>query len=933
MRLVHLFCCFAVLLSSASCHVPRGIVDPRGNRPVEQGYKSEKCATEKAWPVCTDEEWGPKCPSGCRIAGLLDEADKELAAKIDKIRKLLDESRRHYRSTDQATKQAYDFLREKLVTDAGNDNKYVTLAEQLRQRIVSIKIKIDAQLRLLKAMKERVRLQVREMQRLETDIDIKLRSCKGSCASYAEYMIDRDSYETLEKQFTQLDSMGVQSVETVSSLRTMKSRRIKDEDVPSIYKSGLEGVREEQKQDYFADVGQLQLTLEAEGGPLDKATGTMHHVTSPAGASTGTHTTVHTVKCTKTIRKSITYTKDGPVEKTEIVGEGPGCEGMGELGLSDRALLTAAKEGKDAGGDGYTVKLSGGGSGSGSGGGGGGGGGGMTSLFPEMSSFFDSRVETGFGSRGDGALGHTETKTFRQTSRQTSHSSSSITDGSLKGFSPSFMGEDMGEFMRGEVEEDLPDIHARSLKGPSGAPQRDYAGKDCVDIIQKHASGGKSGLFKIKPGGSEEVVEVYCDQDTMLGGWVLVQQRMDGSVNFNRTWKDYRNGFGSVDQQGRDELWLGNKYLHLLTQTESILRIELVDWEGKESYAEYSIRVGPEAEGYPLGVSEYLGDAGDALVRGQTGLGAFLSHANMKFSTYDRDNDKWEENCAEMYGGGWWYNNCQSANLNGIYYKGGQYDPGSNVPYEIENGVVWLPLKPADYSLKTVRMKVRPIETITYTSRVSPLRERREIPRPGDSERRTCKAWTRQTELQSPPSHRYSRRDSGRCSAQPQHPLCTDDDWDATCPSGCRLQGLIGAAEGELLDRFGRICDRTREWRNELKSTVLMTAQIYKANRKTIVRNYVDETRYLELMEELQKKLTSLNTRTVALSEKLKSQHSKIKQQMADIYKTEVDIEIKIRSCQGSCKKAVAYWSDRESYESLEKELDFLTDSCCLKEL
>lgn len=219
-------------------------------------------------------------------------------------------------------------------------------------------------------------------------------------------------------------------------------------------------------------------------------------------------------------------------------------------------------------------------------------------------------------------------------------------------------------------------------------------------------------MFKIKPGGSQDVVEVYCDHDTLLGGWVLVQQRMDGSVNFNRTWKDYRNGFGSVDQQGRGELWLGNKYLHLLTQAESLLRVELEDWQGREFYADYSFRIGPEAEGYPLNVSEYHGDAGDALIKGQPDLGAFLSHANMKFSTYDRDSDKWEENCAEMYGGGWWYNNCQSANLNGIYFKGGQYDPGSNVPYEIENGVVWLPLKPADYSLKTVRMKVRPIATM-----------------------------------------------------------------------------------------------------------------------------------------------------------------------------------------------------------------------------
>lgn len=191
-----------------------------------------------------------------------------------------------------------------------------------------------------------------------------------------------------------------------------------------------------------------------------------------------------------------------------------------------------------------------------------------------------------------------------------------------------------------------------------------------------------------------------------------MQQRMDGSINFNRTWDNYKEGFGSVDEQGHGEVWLGNKYLHSLTQGESMLRVELEDWDGRASYAEYTISLGSEAEGYPLSVSAYVGDAGDALVKGSANLGAFLSHANMKFSTYDRDKDKWEESCAEMYGGGWWYNNCQSANLNGIYYRGGQYDLGSNTPYEIENGVVWLTFRPADYSLKTVRMKIRPVDVM-----------------------------------------------------------------------------------------------------------------------------------------------------------------------------------------------------------------------------
>lgn len=235
---------------------------------------------------------------------------------------------------------------------------------------------------------------------------------------------------------------------------------------------------------------------------------------------------------------------------------------------------------------------------------------------------------------------------------------------------------------------------------------------DCADIQQKHSSGAKSGMFKIRPEGSPKVLSVYCDQDTNLGGWLLIQQRKDGSMNFNRTWQDYKEGFSNLDGNGNGEGWLGNEYLHLLTQRDTILRVELEDWSGAEAYAEYTVQVGPESEGYALKVSQYDGTAGDPLIEGSPEDSEYTSHANMKFSTLDRDNDRWEESCAEMYGGGWWYNNCQAANLNGIYYVGGQYDPRNNVPYEIENGVVWSTFKPVDYSLKVVRMKIRPAETL-----------------------------------------------------------------------------------------------------------------------------------------------------------------------------------------------------------------------------
>lgn len=187
-----------------------------------------------------------------------------------------------------------------------------------------------------------------------------------------------------------------------------------------------------------------------------------------------------------------------------------------------------------------------------------------------------------------------------------------------------------------------------------------------------------------------------------MGGWVLVQQRQSGAVSFNRSWVEYRDGFGSVDAQGNGELWLGTHNLHLLTKGgETMLKVELEDWEGGAASAEYSVRVGSEDEGYALHVSGYEGDAGDALLVPTSNMASHWCLNGMRFSTFDRDADKWEGNCAQVFGGGWWYNSCQAANLNGVYHPGRHAPPGNN-------GVVWPTYKPDGYSLKTARMLLRP---------------------------------------------------------------------------------------------------------------------------------------------------------------------------------------------------------------------------------
>ncbi|XP_077356429.1 fibrinogen alpha chain [Festucalex cinctus] len=591
-------------------------MDPRGARPVVPNTRSEKCTTQKEWPFCTDDDWGPKCPSGCRIQGLMDQQDHSLLKKIEKVRRLVEQNQLGHRSADQVTKQTYDYLKEKLTLNSGQDDRYYNLAQSLRQRISDMKVKIDRQLQVLAALRDRVADQVADMQKLEVDIDIKLRSCKGSCEKYSEYQVDHDSYVVLDKQMNQLQGQQVQSIQSVRQLEVMQSRPLQEAlQGSTIYKSKGTG---QQKQDVFHEVKSLQLILDAEGSSSSPATISKVPGTSTSSSSS-THSksitelsggsngdlfgaggfedvklaSVDSKNCVLVTKKTTVMTQDGPVEKLVETREGgPECQS-----------LSGAK-------------------------------GGLDSLFPGLT-HVSSNIKPVHVSGVKGSDSDAKT-----------------------GFSQPFaeVGFDLGKFFTNQPEEDAPDPHARSVQSAHVQRQSDYAGKDCVDIFHKHSRGETSGLFNVKASAGAKLVSVYCHQGGLLAGWLLVQQRENGSLDFNRTWAEYRDGFGRVDAQGRGEIWLGNQNLHLLTNQgeETLLRVDMRTAEGGVTTAEYVIKVGPEEEGYPLQLSGYDGTAGDALA----------SHSGMKFSTWDRDGDTGAGNCAATHGGGWWYDNCQSANLN-----------------------------------------------------------------------------------------------------------------------------------------------------------------------------------------------------------------------------------------------------------------------------
>ncbi|PFX16338.1 Angiopoietin-related protein 7 [Stylophora pistillata] len=65
----------------------------------------------------------------------------------------------------------------------------------------------------------------------------------------------------------------------------------------------------------------------------------------------------------------------------------------------------------------------------------------------------------------------------------------------------------------------------------------------CVELYK--AGTTSSGVYSIDPDGLG-AFDVYCDQSTAGGGWTVIQRRLHGSVDFNRSWCDYKHGFGSM---------------------------------------------------------------------------------------------------------------------------------------------------------------------------------------------------------------------------------------------------------------------------------------------------------------------------------------------------------------------------------------------------
>ncbi|CAH1798228.1 unnamed protein product [Owenia fusiformis] len=177
------------------------------------------------------------------------------------------------------------------------------------------------------------------------------------------------------------------------------------------------------------------------------------------------------------------------------------------------------------------------------------------------------------------------------------------------------------------------------LNGPSKSLPTDTT--DDVDYFEK----GAPDYCYYQHNGEVNVGSVDTFRAQCRNGWLVFANRYNGSVDFNKNWTDYKNGFGSID----GEYFLGfDKILSILIQGSHKLRVELTTWPDKGNvmkYAEYgSFNLTGENDYYRLSVSDHSGTVAD-----------MMGPSNGKqFTTDDEDRDEMVgNNCASIKRGPW----------------------------------------------------------------------------------------------------------------------------------------------------------------------------------------------------------------------------------------------------------------------------------------
>uniref|UniRef100_A0A8C6FSQ4 Fibrinogen alpha chain n=1 Tax=Moschus moschiferus TaxID=68415 RepID=A0A8C6FSQ4_MOSMO len=251
----------------------------RGPRLVE---RQQSACKETDWPFCADEDWGEKCPSGCRMKGLIDEVNQDFTSRINKLRDSLFNYQKNNKDSNTLTRNIVELLRGDFAKANNNDNTFNQVSEDLRSRIEILRRKVIEQVQHINLLQKNVRDQLVDMKRLEVDIDIKIRSCKGSCSRALEHKVDLEDYKDQQKQLEQVIAIDLLPSRDTQYLPLIKMSAV-TAPVPREFKSKLQEAPPEWKA--LLEMQQKKMVLETFGGDRQARGDSLSHGTGLAPES------------------------------------------------------------------------------------------------------------------------------------------------------------------------------------------------------------------------------------------------------------------------------------------------------------------------------------------------------------------------------------------------------------------------------------------------------------------------------------------------------------------------------------------------------------------------------------------------------------------------------------------------------------------------
>ena len=220
------------------------------------------------------------------------------------------------------------------------------------------------------------------------------------------------------------------------------------------------------------------------------------------------------------------------------------------------------------------------------------------------------------------------------------------------------------------------------------------AAKTCLDYKNIILTDDLNYLKSFKNESGKQYL-AYCDDDWLV--WLSRRKCSQGNGNFNLSYAKYEEGI----YYSPDNFFTGLKYLNKFTENNSPVEMKIeMEFRGIKYYMLYkNFTIGDTNSGHTL---DFDFDSGNVTKE------ALFTHKNQKFSTFDKDQDKYHQNCASRleevsakiifkYDLGWWYRSCHEAHPIGSFEK----DYMSGV------GINWVPMTGTYASMDWIEYQIK----------------------------------------------------------------------------------------------------------------------------------------------------------------------------------------------------------------------------------